>query len=422
MIYNLLDLYEVKSGIGNKSRDDFDESKFEYKIIMFKEIFFNSKLPDKDNLKTTVNLKPGELERFNIKKGDILLTSSSETMNELAMSSVAYEDYHNTVYSGFSKRLRPKTNLTILEFMRYWFRSEKFRNEIDKTVTMTTRANLNLSILRSIEVSLPSIKKQKVIANILSSLDDRIELNNKINDNLETLAQILYKHWFVHFEFPNEKGEPYRTSDGEMVNSELGLIPKGWEVKELKDIFEFTGGFSFKGNREESKHKYKIITIKNVQDGFMDFSKVSSIEKLPEKVRKDQFLKLGDILVSLTGTVVGRTCLVNQTNCLLNQRVEKIMVKDTFLNGFCYFYFRNKDTYNKLLSLGKGSAQQNLSPVEVSKLKIALPVNEKKLFIVFDNFVNLVLNKQIQNNRLAELRDLLLPKLMSGEIEVPAEE
>jgi type I restriction enzyme S subunit len=255
----------------------------------------------------------------------------------------------------------------------------------------------------------------------LSNIDNKLEHNFKINKKLEELAQTHYKRWFVDFEFPNEKGEPYKSSGGEMVDSELGFIPKGWEVKDLNDIFEFTGGFTFKGNREDYNHKFKIITIKNVQDGIMDFSKVSSIETVPDKVKKDQFLNIGDILVSLTGNV-GRICLVNQINCLLNQRVEKIKSKDTFLNGFCYFYFRNNNTYNKLISLSKGSAQQNLSPVEVSKLKIAIPANETMPFIIFDNLVNSVLNNQIQNNKLAELRDLLLPKLMSGEIEVPIEE
>src|SRR5690554_3946677 len=239
MIYDLLDLYDVKSGMGNKSRNDFDPNKYENHIVMFKEIFNNSKLPDKNKLSTTVNLKQGELERFDVKFGDVLLTSSSETPNELAMSSVALRDYPNTVYSGFSKRLRPITHLTNPQYMRYWFRSRQFRDYIDSTVSMTTRANLNMAILSAIKIDLPDLNTQKAIANILSSLDDKIELNNKINKNLEELAQTLYKHWFVDFEFPNEEGLPYKSSGGKMVESELGLIPEGWIVKTISDITTF---------------------------------------------------------------------------------------------------------------------------------------------------------------------------------------
>src|SRR5690606_29092307 len=92
--------------------------------------------------------------------------------------------------------------------------------------------------LRSIEVPLPSLNEQQNIVDILISIDDKIELNNAINNNLEEMAQAIFKHWFVDFEFPNNSGEPYKSSGGEFEESELGLIPKGWRIQRLKEVCE----------------------------------------------------------------------------------------------------------------------------------------------------------------------------------------
>ena len=98
--------------------------------------------------------------------------------------------------------------------------------------------NLNAGMIKDLVINLPDLPTQTAIAEILSSLDDKIELNNKINQELENLVQTLFKQWFIDFEFPNENGEPYKSSGGEMVDSELGEIPKGWEVGNLNQIAE----------------------------------------------------------------------------------------------------------------------------------------------------------------------------------------
>jgi type I restriction enzyme S subunit len=201
-----------------------------------------------------------------------------------------------------------------------------------------------------------------------------------------------------------------------MVESELGMIPKGWEIVTLKSLNKFIGGFSFKGNRNDSIGKFKIITIGNVLDGLMDLSKSTSIEVLPDKLKEEQKLNIGDILLSLTGNV-GRVCMVNTDLCLLNQRVEKLQPIQNEFRGFMYFLMRSTTMFNTLQSLSRGSAQQNLSPVEVSNLKIAFS-RKNTLFEAFNSIRDLILNNQLENIRIISLRDLLLPRLMSGEIEV----
>ncbi len=107
---------------------------------------------------------------------------------------------------------------------------------------VSTYPALNISDLKSLKINLPPLKEQKAIADTLSVLDDKIELNNKINKNLEQQAQAIFKHWFIDFEFPNEQGNPYKSSGGKMVESELGPIPKGWQVVKLGKEFSFVKG------------------------------------------------------------------------------------------------------------------------------------------------------------------------------------
>jgi type I restriction enzyme S subunit len=420
MIYDLLDLYEVKSGMGNKSRNDFDPNKYNNHIIMFKEIFYNSKLPDKNELSTTVNLKYGELQRFDIKMGDILLTSSSETPNELAMSSVALSNYPNTVYSGFSKRLRPITNLTHPQYMRYWFRSDKFRNYINSTVSMTTRANLNMSILSSIKVDLPNLDKQKAIANILASLDDKIELNNKINQNLKELAQTLYKRWFVDFEFPNENGDPYQSSGGDMVESELGLIPKAWEVVSIGNICNTVLG----GTPSRKKVEFWNGDINWINSGEVNnFRIVKATEKISLMGLEKSSTKLmpkKTTVIAITGATLGAVSLLEVESCA-NQSVIGILENDKL--PYSYIFSTIQYKIIDLIGRQTGGAQQHINKNDVNSYKIILP--NFHILETFHNLVdalhNQIANNLFQNQKLSELRDTLLPKLMSGEIEVPIE-
>src|SRR5690606_13511135 len=122
------------------------------------------------------------------------------------------------------------------EFIKYIVTDKAFQHYIYEYATGTTIKNVPLKAIREYSFNLPDLPTQTAIAEILSSLDDKIELNNKINQELENLAQTLFKQWFIEFEFPNENEEPYKSSGGEMAESELGEIPKGWEVKSLDEI------------------------------------------------------------------------------------------------------------------------------------------------------------------------------------------
>jgi len=138
--------------------------------------------------------------------------------------------------------IRLNQSIAVPRFVHFYLRQKKVVEYVNSMSSQSAQPNVNLEEISSLEIKLPSLTSQTVIAEILSSLDDKIELNKKINKNLEDLAQALFKQWFIDFEFPNEKGEPHKSSGGEMMDSEFGEIPKGWKPGKLGDFVSVKGG------------------------------------------------------------------------------------------------------------------------------------------------------------------------------------
>ena len=298
------------------------------------------------------------------------------------------------------------------EFIYYILTSANFKRNITNEATGTTIKNVSLKQMREYKFNIPcNLADQRRIASILSSLDRKIELNNKINADLEEMAQAIFKNWFVDF-------EPFKG--GKFVDSELGMIPEGWKVGTIGDIVEFQNGFAFSSKDFSENGEYKIITIKSVQDGCLVTDGSSKVTEYPTKMPAYCKLQSGDILLSLTGNV-GRCCLVTETNLLLNQRVAKIKAKECYDNSFSYALFRLKETKELLISISRGTAQANLSPVEASKLPMVIPSEDarKSFSMISDSIMNKIISIHIENSRLSLLRNTLLPRLMSGELEVP---
>ena len=190
--YKLGEVYSFSSGL-SKSSDQFG---YGFDFLTFKDVFNNYFLPDK--LTALVNSTEKERQTCSIKRGDVFLTRTSETDDELGMSSVALKDYPNATFNGFTKRLRPLGNVEIYpEFVAYYFRSPRFRANIVGMSSITTRASLNNSMLAELPLLLPNYEEQVRIATILKSLDDKIELLHRENKTLEAMAETLFRQWFI---------------------------------------------------------------------------------------------------------------------------------------------------------------------------------------------------------------------------------
>ena len=402
--YKLDEVYEVSNGL-SKKREEFG---FGYEFLAFTDVFNNYFVPQTlDNL---VNSSEMERVKCSIKRGDVFLTRTSEKLDELGRSCVALKDYPNATFNGFTKRLRPIGNVEILpEYAGYYFRSLKFRNAVTSMSSMTTRASLNNDMISLLTITVPTLEEQENIANILSCLDEKIELNNEMNKTLEEMAQCIFKRWFVDFEFPNENGEPYKSSGGEMVDSELGMIPNGWEVVNYINTSDIQYGFAFKSKLFNDKEGKPIIRIRDISNSYTPTSTSEEYNDL-------YIVTKNDILVGMDGEF--KAHIWGGKDSLLNQRVLRIRPKDN--NSIAYSYFSIKEPLRYLENSKVGTTVIHLGKKDIDNIKIVYPPNNliSKYRDIADNLINKICENKVEIMELLELRDSLLPKLMSGEIKV----
>lgn len=270
------------------------------------------------------------------------------------------------------------------------------------------------TVLKQVEVRVPPLPIQQRIAGILSAYDELIENKQRRIKILETMARGLYREWFVHFRFPGHENHP-------RVASALGEIPNGWKVRTLGELIQFKSGFAFKSGTFTADGEHRLVTIKNVQDGSFNPESDSRMDALPERLPPYCVLEDGDILLSLTGNV-GRVCLVFDGPFLLNQRVAKLVPVSALDRALTYCMFRDPEMRTRLELLSNGVAQQNLSPVLASQMEFVCP--PRHLLEQFSSFAEPILNSVVglhtKTQNLRRTRDLLLPRLLSGQINVEA--
>ena len=382
MEYKLRDLYKVSNGL-SKGGSFFGSG---FPFISFSTVFNNFFVPEEINDFVQSTLK--EQATYSIKKGDILITRTSETIDELGMSCVALKDYPTATFNGFCKRLRPLTDKVYPHFIGYYLRTPYFRSNFTKVASLITRASLRNEDLLRFSIELPPIYKQKKIAEILYSYDNLIENNNKRIKLLEQMAENLYKEWFVRFRFPGYE-------DVEFENG----IPKGWEVKKINNCVKRLP-FNRLYKRNELESEGKVIVIDQSSAEFLGYhndepSHCASIDKP----------------VLLFGDHSCKFVLMIRAFSLGENVVPFISENENKLNDYYLFYAVHKiivtEEYKRHWSRFTG-------------MKILVP--DYELQIVFADFIKPII--QEQNNLWNEIqilikqRDMLLPRLMSGKIEV----
>ena len=305
-------------------------------------------------------------------------------------------------------------------YLAYFLKTDEFQKQIYGIVGGSAIPTLSQENLANLIIRVPNDNIPNTIADILDSLDGKIELNKQINDNLEATAKQLYDYWFVQFDFPNEEGKPYKSSGGAMVYNEKlkREIPQGWHCYELNKWLEIKSGFAFKSETYISKGKFKVVTIKNVQDHHLDTSSCDYVYEIPQGMKEWCSLSVNDRLISLTGNC-GRLCIVTENDLLLNQRVGLLACNDEYID-YAYLLLSSEEYQTLSNNLAKGAAQANLSPVDLCKNIAVLP----KLDVLekFNRQIKPIVASYIQNEiQIAELtkqRDELLPLLMNGQASV----
>lgn len=378
------ELYEVHNGL-SKGRQFFGSG---FPFLTFSNVFNNWFLPKQ--LESLVQTTDKERESCSIKAGDVFITRTSETMDELGMSSVALRDYPNATYNGFTKRLRPITDRVTPRYIGYYLRTPKFRGQFMAFSSMTTRASLANNDLLNMEVELPPMEIQHRIASILSRYDSLIENYQKQIKLLEEAAQRLYKEWFVDLRFPGH--ENTKIVDG---------VPEGWEEKSISEVFDFKYG--------------KILPTKDfVEDGPIPVYGAS--KQIGRYTKANCFEP--KVLIGSRGNAgfVHRT-IEDETYVTNNSFIVEPCAKYGYLKlPFIFESFKVLD----FVAICTGAAQPQLTLNSISSLKYIVPI--KDLIVRYCGITTCYFSKIAlaykQIHLLTEARDRLLPKLMSGEIEV----
>lgn len=306
-------------------------------------------------------------------------------------------------------------------FIKYVVSTRDFKEYISRFANGTTIKNVSLKVMRNYSFLLPQITEQQAIGATLSSIDNKIELNNAINKNLEEIAQALFKRWFVDFEFPNENGEPYKSSGGEFEESELGLIPKGWRVMVLGELCNVNADTLSTKDMGDSIHYLDTGSITRNVIADVQYLSIST-DKIPSRARRK--VRPNDIVYSTVRPNQYHYGLIKEPslNMVASTGFAVLTSKGTTSNDLVYLYLTQDEVTERLQSIAESSTSTypSIKPSDISSLKMALPSYDKQVSFtqVVEIFHKQIWENQKQNKNLSSIRDNLLPKLMSGEIRV----
>ncbi len=347
-----------------------------------------------------------KLINANVKRGDVIFTHAGN------ISSVAYipsnSKYERYILSQRQFYLRCNTKLLLPEYITYYFKTPYGQKQLlanSSSVGVPSIAQ-PVTYLRSIEVSIPDIEEQRNVVEILSSLDDKIELNLQMNQTLEAMAQAIFKEWFVNFNFPG--------FDGELVDG----LPKGWNRCLIKDFGKIVCGKTpSKAVKEYFGGEYMFIKIPDMHNSVFIIETTDSLTEEGLNSQSNKTIPPFSICVSSIATV-GLVC-INPEPCQTNQQINSIVPKNKDSRYFLYFLTTSmKDTF--LATASGGTATLNMNTSQFSNIGAFMPGED--ILKEFDVIVSPIMEKILENEynikSLTQTRDTLLPKLMSGQLKI----
>lgn len=401
--YPFSQLYDMASGISSTKEQAGHGSPF----VSFSTVFNNYFLPDAlpDLMDTSIK----EQETYSIKEGDILITRTSETIDELAMSCVAVKDYPRATYSGFTKRLRPKTaGIAYHKYLAFYLRSQLFRKAVTNNAFMTLRASFNEDIFSFLNLYLPEYKEQVKIGDMLYSMEQKIQLNKRICAELEAMAKTLYNYWFTQFDFPDENGKPYCSSGDEMVwNDQLKReIPKGWQVSSIGSVTR-----NYDSKRVPLSQNERDI----MKGGIPYYGATGIMDYVNRHIFDGQY-----VLIAEDGSVmdVKGNPIVQMIwgKTWVNNHAHVLQGCNGYSNELLYLLLQHIPVVKIMTgSIQKKINQDNLNSYNIPQ--IPDPISQAFYEIVKPMFEK-IQSLQDENDELTKLRDWLLPVLMNGQATV----
>lgn len=349
------------------------------------------------------------------KEGDLLLTS----VGTLGIPYIVKKNENFYFKDGNLTWFRNYSNINN-KYLYYWLHSPIGTEQLAKQTIGSTQQALTISGLKSIEIALPSINVQLSIAQILSSLDNKIELLREENKTLESIAQLLFKRWFVDFEFPNEEGKPYKTSGGKINNIRNTLTPENWNIGKIEDLTVFMNSGGTPSTQVNKYYNGDIdwFSTKELHDIFL-FSSEKKISNTGLKNSSTKLFPKNTVLMAIyAAPTVGRLGILTH-DATFNQAAIGLVAKEE-IASYEYIYLLLKHLRKDFNNLANGAAQQNLNVKLVKEFKVTIP--SINILENFRQIVHPIFNKILINSReilqLTSLRNLLLPILMEGKLEI----
>jgi len=338
--------------------------------------------------------------------------------------------FHNNFF-----RVNCDTTRMNKKFVYYCLTTEAKQREMLYRAGVTTIPDLNHFMFLDMKVPLLKKSQQIFATDTLELIDEKIELNNKINAELESMAKLIYDYWFVQFDFPitaeqaaamgdpSLQGKPYKASGGPMTyNKNLKReIPEGWSNGTIGNFTLCTSGYAFKSS-EWTQEGLPVVKIKNIQEDYsLNMSDCSYVShETADKASKFR-TNAGQLVIAMTGATIGKFAIVPDSNrpIYINQRVGLFQTNLANI-GFTINSMRQQYFREQVISLSSGAAQPNISAEQINNIRCILPLEEQvtKFNELVTNFYKQLVTNQKQNQQLTELRDWLLPMLMNGQVTV----
>lgn len=398
---SLIDVADVKlSNVDKKTNSEEIEIKLCNYIDVYKNPFISKSLLESFMI---ASCNDNEYEKFKLKEGQVAVTKDSEKPDDIGIPTYIKDDFDDVVLGYHLALFTPDKSKLDGQFLYHWLNTKQAKRYFENNAGGSgQRCSLSIDILKSTPLYLPKLNEQKSIAKVLSDLDAKIEINNKINQELEAMAKTLYDYWFVQFDFPNEQGKPYKSSGGKMVYN-AGLkheIPEGWEVGTLSDIANITTG-KLDSNAEVIGGKFPFYTCAS------------------EPTTIDNYA-YDDNVILIAGNNAAGNFHINRYKGKFNAYQRTYIVTAKNKANLEYLYQILKTETILLKKRGQGSQTKFLTIGMLTGIKAY--TNTQSLMERFHSLANPFYEQQQvvkqQSKELTALRNWLLPMLMNGQVTV----
>ena len=406
------------SGVDKKTKDGEQE----IRLCNFVDVYYNWAITTAQHDGFMfATARPNEISKFQLKKGQVALTKDSETRDDIGVPTYIADDFDDVILGYHCALITPNKDILDGRYLNALLHTDYAKKYFACNASGSgQRYALSVEVLNSFPVPMIPLRNQERIGEIFSALDKKIELNRRINQNLEAMAKQLYDYWFVQFDFPNEEGKPYKSSGGKMVwNEKLKReIPEGWDISLIKDIATTYSGGTPKSTNIEYYDNGEIAWINSGELNSPIITKTTNyITKCGLENSSAKLYPSNSILVAMYGATAGKVSLLTFEACS-NQAVCGVI--PTIENMLYYVYFHISSLYSHFITLSTGSARDNISQDTIKN--ILLPIPTRNILKLFDEKIGsiyqTIVNNYQQIDSLTKQRDELLPLLMNGQVSV----